>query len=197
MPIFAHLRRWCWISPLLLALLGCRKGPAPTDLGPLPAFALKDQLGQPIGSEKLRGQVWVAAFMFTRCPTICPRITTKMRKLQQDALKAMVPITLLSISVDPEFDTPPVLKAYAQRFEADLTTWSFATGDFQVIQKTAVDGFKLALDGRADAGAEDFGIVHGSHLMLVDQKLHLRGYYRTDDDAELARLLVDAKALMP
>jgi hypothetical protein len=58
-----------------------------------------------------------------------------------------------------------------------------------------VDGFKLALDGKADAAAEHYGILHGSHVVLVDRELRLRGYYRTSDDAEMARLLVDSASL--
>jgi protein SCO1/2 len=180
-----------------LALLGCSKRPPPQDLGSIGAFELKDQAGKPIGSHELSGKVWVAAFMFTRCPTICPRITTRMRKLQEDAASKSVPLQLVSISVDPDNDTPDVLRAYAEKYHADQRSWSFATGDFQTIQQTAVNGFKLGLDGHADPKAEGFGIVHGSHLVLVDPALHIRGYYRTDDESELARLLLDARTIEP
>lgn len=190
-----------WLGLLALAFslapLGCSKRPPPADLGPIGAFELKDQAGKPIGSQELSGKVWVAAFMFTRCPTICPRITTRMRKLQEDAASKSVPLQLVSISVDPDNDTPDVLRAYAEQYHADQRSWSFATGDFKIIQQTAVNGFKLALDGHADPKAEGFGIVHGSHLVLVDPALHIRGYYRSDDESELARLLLDARTIEP
>ena len=116
-----------------------------------------------------------------------------MRKVQIGAKAAGVDLRLVSISVDPDNDTPSVLKAYAERFEVDPSTWTFLTGDIEAIKRTSVDGFKLALDGRADPAAKDFGIIHGSHLVLVDGNARIRGYYRTEDDAEAQRLLLDAR----
>lgn len=185
---------------LLLALsmagVGCRKKAEPLpELGRLGAFSLLDQRAQTVSAESLRGKVWVADFFFTHCPTICPRITRRMRALQVAAAQKQVALELVSFSVDPEHDTPPVLLAYAQRFEADAKNWSFLTGDLQVIQRTVVDGFKVALDGKADPAAENGGIIHGSHLVLVDRALVIRGYYRSDDDEEMRRILEDATRL--
>jgi len=159
----------------------------------VPPFSLQSQDGKTFGSAELKGQVWAAAFMFTRCPSICPRVTRFMRQVQIGAKAAGVDMRLVSISVDPDNDTPSVLKAYAERFEAELSSWTFLTGDFEAIKRTSVDGFKLALDGRADPTAKDFGIIHGSHLVLVDGQARIRGYYRTEDAAEAQRLLVDAR----
>jgi protein SCO1/2 len=193
-PRTLHLNRRSFVSGALL-LCACRRRAELPDLGEVPDFTLSDQSQRAVGRSTLKGKVWVAAFMFTRCPTICPRITGRMRQLSEKAKAEDLTLHLVSISVDPENDTPAVLSEYAKRFELDLTRWSFVTGDIEVIRKTAVDGFKLALEGRADAGASDFGIVHGSHLVLVDRAAHIRGYYRTDDDAELERLIEDAKQL--
>jgi len=193
----ALVRKLC---VLLLALsglaAGCKKQvePLPT-LGQVGAFSLLDQNARAVSAETLRGKVWVAAFFFTRCPTICPRITRRMKALQVAAAHKSQALALVSFSVDPENDTPPVLLAYAQRFEADAQTWSFLTGDLQLIKRTVVDGFKLALDGKADSSAENGGIIHGSHLVLVDRTLAIRGYYRSDDDDEMRRILDDAARL--
>jgi len=192
-----RLRSWSRRDLLLLSvsLVCCeRREPLPV-LGAVPDFALRDQDGRSVTRQTLAGRAWVAAFVFTRCPTICPRITTRMRELSQTARQRGVALRLVSFSVDPEHDTPAVLKAYARRFDAELDTWSFVTGDHAVVSRTVVDGFKLALEGRADAGAKDFGILHGSHLVLVDGASKIRGYYRTDDDAELRRLLDDVGRL--
>ena len=178
-----------------LALAACRSKPSLPELGKVPAFSLESEAGTPFGSNELSGRVWAVAFMFTRCPTVCPRVTRFMQKLQTSAKAAGVELTLVSISVDPENDTPAVLKEYAQRFHADLASWKFLTGDFESIKRTSEDGFKLALEGRADPKAQDFGIIHGSHLVLVDPHSNIRGYYRTEDDSEAARLLADAKRL--
>jgi protein SCO1/2 len=179
-----------------LALLpACRRGPELPSLGSVGHFALTDQAGRAVTEATLRGHVWAAAFFFTRCPTICPRITRRMKALQQDAKRAGVKLELVSFSVDPENDTPDVLTAYAREYQADLANWHFLTGDLEVIRKTSEQGFKLALDGKATPGAPDFGLFHGSHLVLVDGTGTIRGYYRTSDDAEMAKLLKDAAAL--
>jgi len=163
-------------------------------LGHVGDFALVDQSGASVSSASLRGKVWVADFFFTRCPTICPRITRRLRALQV-AAAGQVTLALVSFSVDPENDTPAALSAYAKQYDADLRNWSFLTGDLAVVQKTVVDGFKLALDGKPDPAAENGGIIHGSHLVLVDRQLGIRGYYRSDDDGEMKRLIEDARTL--
>lgn len=177
------------------SLVGCKKPEPLPELGHVGAFALVDQNSAPRTAEALRGRIWVAAFFFTRCPTICPRITRRMRALQVAAEDAHQPLALVSFSVDPENDTPAALLSYAQRYQADLRNWSFLTGDLSVVKRTVVDGFKLALDGKPDPSAENGGIIHGSHLVLVDKTLTIRGYYRSDDDTEMKLLLSDAARL--
>jgi protein SCO1/2 len=159
------------------------------------SFSLIDQAGRKVSEATLRGQVWAAAFFFTRCPTVCPRITRRMRDLQQAAAKDGVKLGLVSFSVDPENDTPAVLTAYAKQYGADLSSWRFLTGDLEVVRKTSEQGFKLALDGKPTPGAADFGLFHGSHLVLVDGVGQIRGYYRTSEDAQMVQLLKDAALL--
>jgi protein SCO1 len=175
---------------------GCKRQAEPLpNLGQVGQFSLLDQRASMVSADTLRGKVWVASFFFTRCPSICPRITRRMAALQVSAAAKGPALALVSFSVDPENDTPPVLLAYAQRFNADSKTWSFLTGDLDVVKRTVVDGFKLALDGKADPAAENGGIIHGSHLVLVDRTLAIRGYYRTDDDDDMTRILEDAARL--
>jgi protein SCO1 len=164
-------------------------------LGQVGAFSLLDQRGTAVTADSLRGKVWVAAFFFTRCPSICPRITRRMRALQVQAKRSALGLSLVSFSVDPDNDTPPVLLDYARRFDADSSSWAFLTGDLATVKRTVVDGFKLALDGKADPNAENGGIIHGSHLVLVDRSLAIRGYYRTDDADDMLRILADARGL--
>src|SRR6188768_2570987 len=183
----------------LLALsstwLGCKKQADLPKLGAVGTFSLLNQNARSVSADALRGKVWIAAFFFTRCPTICPRITARMRALQVATAAKGQALDLVSFSVDPENDTPPVLLSYAQRFNAELAHWSFLTGDLAVVKRTVVDGFKLALDGKADPAAENGGIIHGSHLVLVDRLLTIRGYYRSDDDDDMRRILEDAARL--
>lgn len=179
-----------------LLLAGCRgpKEELPV-LGRIGLFRLTDQSGKVVSSPALRGKVWVAAFMFTRCPTICPRITRRMQELQSAAKQASANVELVSISVDPEYDTPHVLQSYAREFDLDTQNWRFLTGDSQLIKKTALDSFKIAVEGKAESGAEHFGIVHGSHLVLVDSQLQIRGFYRSSDADVVSRLLRDIQGL--
>jgi len=189
-------RRASLVFVVSLLIGGCKNAAAEIpQYGSTGSFALTDQNGAPLGSAELRGKVWIAAFMFTRCPTVCPRITARMKAIQDQAKARGIDVRLVSISVDPDNDTPEVLRAYADKHGADPTTWSFLTGDPTVIKQTSEQGFKSALEGKADANAADFGILHGSHLILVDRELVIRGYYRTSDDSETTRLLEDAARL--
>lgn len=174
-------------------VVGCKKD-IPT-LGDVGAFQLTDQAGRATSAQTLRGKVWAAAFMFTRCPTVCPRITRRMRELQQAAVKEGVELELVSFSVDPEHDTPLVLNEYAKKYGADLANWRFLTGDLAVVRQTSEQGFKLAFEGKPTPGAEHFGLMHGSHLVLVDGAGQIRGYYRTSEDSQMKQLLVDAASL--
>jgi protein SCO1 len=173
----------------------CHRAAELPPLGSVGSFSLTDQAGRPVNEGTLRGQVWAAAFFFTRCPTVCPRITRRMRDLQLAAANKGVKLQLVSFSVDPDNDTPEVLSAYAKQYGADLATWRFLTGDLEVVRKTSEHGFKLALDGKATPNAEHFGLFHGSHLVLVDAAGQIRGYYRTSEDAQMAQLLKDAALL--
>lgn len=164
-------------------------------LGQVPQFQFTNQEGQPWGSAQLAGKVGVAAFMFTRCPTICPKITATMDELSKRAKQQGVAIHWMSFSVDPENDTPAVLATYARELSLDLGSWSFLTGDTAQIRQVAEQGFKIAAEGKAEANADHFGISHGSHLVLVDKQGRIRGYYRTLDDDAQTRLLDDAKLL--
>jgi protein SCO1/2 len=193
------MTRWL---PALLVLVsvaagcaGCEKSVPLPKLGQVPQFSLTDQSRRAFTDETLKGRVWVAAFMFTRCPTICPALTRAMRGVQVAAAKQRVPLQLVSVSVDPDNDTPAVLTEYAKKHAVDLASWTFVTGDSAVIQKTAEHGFKIAVSGSADESKEHFGLTHGSHLVLVDQSGAIRGYYRSSDAEMLEQLVADAKSL--
>ncbi len=181
---------------LVLALGACdRGGDEPKVLYPAGQFSLTDQTGAAFGSAQLAGKTWIAAFFFTRCPTICPKITRRMKDLQFTAKSKRIDVRFVSISVDPENDTPAVLGEYAKKNELDTTSWTLLTGDYEYVKKTTLEGFKVALEGKADAAAPEMGIMHGSHLVLVDKAGQIRGYYRTSDDHEMRLIMVHAATL--
>lgn len=164
-------------------------------LGTVPPFWLTDHEGRNFSERSLDGKVWVAAFMFTRCPTICPEMVRRMRGLQEQAKARGIPLELSSFSVDPQNDTPEVLRAYAAGKGLDTSNWRFLTGDSAVIKNTAEQGFKIGVDGNADPNAPDFGITHGTHFILLDGNRTIRGYYQSSEPARVEQLLEDAAKL--
>jgi protein SCO1/2 len=180
--------------PVATRVLAPPAPPLPT-LGTLPAFALTDQDGRPFGSAELAGQVWLAGFIFTRCPTICPAITATMGRIQHRARGLEPAFRLVSFSVDPAYDTPPRLAAYAAAHKASPRMWSFLTGSLDAIKRTVVDGLKIAIG--APEGDQDFASVfHGTHFVLVDQQLRIRGYYDSSSPDVVDRVLHDAAMLV-
>jgi protein SCO1 len=165
-------------------------------LGTLPDFTFTRQDGQPFGRAQLLGQPFVANFIFTRCPSICPVFTQKMARLQKRTEPLGSRLALVSFSVDPGYDTPERLTAYAARHGADPARWSFLTGDYTRLQETIVGGFKIAM-GRESEDQNDIpGIFHGSHFVLVDATGEIRGYYDSEDDDTVERLTRDAEHLV-
>jgi protein SCO1/2 len=149
--------------------------PAPPVLGTLPAFALTDQDGRAFGTGELRGKVWVADFIFTACQGSCPLLSQKMAEVAQRTRQLGPEFHLVSLTVDPQRDTPARLAEYAARYGASARKWSFLTGSMDDIQSAVTDGFKIGM-GREKNG-DFWEIFHGEHLVLVDRQLRIRGYF--------------------
>jgi protein SCO1/2 len=111
-------------------------------IGAVADFTLTNQNGRAVSLADLRGKVWVADIIFTRCAGPCSKMTRQMKELQ-DALPAESQAKLVTLTTDADFDTPPVLKVYAERFRADTNCWMFLTGTKQEIAKLAIDSLKL------------------------------------------------------
>jgi cytochrome oxidase Cu insertion factor (SCO1/SenC/PrrC family) len=167
------------------------------ELWDAPHFSLTDQNGQPVTDAQLRGKVWIAAFIFTHCAGPCPMMSEKMEELQKTI--ASPDVKLVSFTVDPERDTPEVLKQYAETFHADESRWIFLTGERQQIFDVAAQ-MKLT----AKAATDDQPILHSTSFLLVDRAGKVRGAYtpvrinqdasETDEDA-MTRLARDADML--
>ena len=196
---------WVAFAAVVLAVpvgaLLMRKAVAPElpMLGDLPAFSLTAEDGTPFGKQDMLGRVWIADFVFTSCSDACPRLQAKMKKLQDRLIPAEQGgnIGLLSISVDPERDTPQKLKQYGEIFGARPGLWRSLTGDQQEVERTVVRGFHTAMakvprDPLADPHLAAFEIMHGERLVLVDRMGRIRGYYDADDRDRLMR---DARSL--
>jgi protein SCO1/2 len=160
----------------------------------VPSFAFTDQDGATFKSdEKLRGKVWAANFVFTRCPTICPLFTKKMAEVQQGAAPLDDSVRLVSFTVDPAYDTPAVLKAYADKHHAKAGLWSFLTGTHEQLKKTIVTDLKIHMTDESD---DIMAIAHGGHFVLVDGEMNVRGYYNSEDEDAVQRLVADMTKLV-
>lgn len=117
--------------------------------GQVPPFTLQERSGQMMTSADLQGKVWVVNFMYTRCSTECPLLTHAMAQLQ-DMTAAEPDVRLVSITVDPEYDTPEVLRHYAEGFTAHAQRWLFLTGEKATIHRLALEGFRLGVSDPQD-----------------------------------------------
>ena len=157
-------------------------------LGQLPPFSLIDESGQPFDSEDLDGKIQITAFAFTRCDTNCALLTAQLGKLQNELRTAneLSDVMLIEISVDPENDTPEVLRDYAQQAKADPQHWKFLTGRRNQIHQLSRHGYKLPVEdisGSADASD------HSPKLVLADREGFVRGYYDGTSDEGRTGLL--------
>jgi protein SCO1/2 len=177
---------------LVLPLLLCLSGAAPLDddLGEVGDFALTESGGGTVRNTDLRGKIWIASFVFTRCTAGCPQISTTMKRLQDD-LAGCPDVRLVTFTVDPKNDDAEKLRLYAEHFGADPRRWLFLTGEedeiYQLLDKT----FHLpARQNEGDDRKPGNEVAHSSKLVLVDRQGHIRGYFdgmpdpRLPDDAE-------------
>lgn len=191
-----------WITLTLAALLAvvfigrAVRGVAPEAPAlriPLPAFTLTDHRGERFGLEQLRGRVWIADFIFTSCPTVCPKLTQRMKEIQERGRPLGDALHLVSFTVDPENDTPKVLAEYAAAQQISLDSWTFLTGPLGEVESTVVQGFKIAM-GKTEPSPGIFSIFHGERFVLVDRDGVIRGYYEADDEG-IEAILRDARTL--
>jgi protein SCO1/2 len=158
----------------------------------IPSFSLTNEQGKPVSEEDLEGKLTVVDFIFTTCPSICPKMSDAMVRVQE-AFEDEDNLQIVSISVNPGYDTPEVLQNYADRFGAIEGKWQFLTGDQDEIYNLARCGFMLPVE---DGGAvvEDF--VHSPMFVLIDEERRIRGYYNGLDSEKLETLITEAQVLL-
>jgi protein SCO1/2 len=194
---------WAGLVAVLLsigvALVRQRSGgsPALPVYGQIPDFTLTNQAGQPFGLADLRGHVWVADIIFTRCPGPCPRMSARMKEIQS-ALPADAPVKLVSLTSDPEFDSVPVLNAYAQRFGAISNRWVFLTGPNPVIRDLAVNGLKLVVLDKpaADRTVPEDLFIHSTLFIVVDKQGRIRQSVESLEPATREQTMAAIQALL-
>ncbi|MEO8271210.1 MAG: SCO family protein, partial [Aureliella sp.] len=137
-----------------------------------------------VRSEDLKGQPYVVGFFFTLCPSICVNQNAKVQELQEKYRDQ--PLRLLSISCDPEVDTPKVLAEYAKRFDADPKQWLFLTGEMDYIARVAAEMYFLAASRR----------FHAEKFVLVDAHGNNVGFYNWSDPLQFKHLQSDIDKLL-
>ena len=185
---------------LVFGLLGERwrqeasRAAPPPVLVELPDFFLVERSGRVVTKAELAGRPWVADFIFTRCGLSCPRMTLAMQRLQ-----AVLPpegVRLISVSVDPAYDRPEVLRTYADGYGIRGEDWWFLTGEPEAVMALCREGFKLSVSGPGEEAADPREpILHSTRFVLVDARARIRGYYDGAEAAVVDRLVRDVQAL--
>ncbi|AWW31545.1 SCO family protein [Echinicola strongylocentroti] len=158
----------------------------------IPDFTFVSQDSVSIGRQDMEGKVTIVDFFFTSCPSICPTMSLEMERVQ-DAFRNEDLVQLYSISIDPDYDTPAVLKEYAQLHGATSGKWFFLNGKKELVYDLARCGFVLpTIDG--NGVPEDF--IHSDKLALIDKQGRIRGYYSGTNREDVDLLILETKILL-
>jgi protein SCO1/2 len=155
-------------------------------------FKLKNQFGKEVGLEDWGGKIIIADFFFTSCPSICPKLTRNMKKLQTAFKKTDSLVRFVSFTVDPVRDSVQALKAYGDKFGIDHDTWFMLTGDRNELYDIALNEFKASI---ASNGNIDTGFIHTDRFFLLDRDRVVRGWYSGLDSLNLDKLIKDVVLL--
>jgi protein SCO1/2 len=190
-----RLPRTLWVGIILFVALLCvayvlslselnnpHRRPLPV-LGHVADFTLTNQDGQLTTLADLTNHVWVADIIFTRCAGPCPIMSTQMKSLQ-DALPSVSRVELVTLTTDPDYDSPPVMKRYGERFGANFDRWTFLTGAKAEIAGLAGDSLKLsAVPVKPEDRKNDADLfIHTTIFVVVDKHMRLRASFETEGE---------------
>lgn len=157
----------------------------------VPYFRLTDQTGQTISLDDLKGKIWAANFIFTRCKGPCPITVMRMQELNNKLERTRGNVQLVTFSVDPEYDTPSILKAFSEQQGANHATWKFLTGTPDAIQNIVIKGLLQPIAKEPNGTP-----AHSTRIVLVDRQGWLRGYHDGLDPEAVQKLMVDIGELL-
>ncbi|WP_347373883.1 SCO family protein [Aequorivita sp. Q41] len=171
-------------------------------IGTVQAFSFTNQNGKTITNKDFEGKVYVVEFFFTTCPSICPIMTENMIKIQNEYL-GNPKVGIASFSIDPEYDTPEILKEYATNKGITKPQWHLLTGEKDAVFKLANEGFNIYV---GEASEVEGGFEHSGFFALIDQEGNIRSrkdengnpiiYYDGLDDKGIQMLKEDIKVLL-
>ncbi len=179
----------------LSRLEACREEEPLPSLFPVPAFELTDQDGQPFGSEQLRGRVWIASFLFTSCSQVCPLLTSQLANVRSRLASRGDRFHVVSITVDPEVDTPERLRTFAAGY-GGTSQWTLLTGSPEDVRAATSRAFYQPEATRRELEvAPGYDVLHGTGVLLIDRDGRCRGLYPTDGPG-IERLVHDVERLL-
>lgn len=180
---------------LILILTACENEKIETNMSENVAdFEFENQDNEAFGRKNLENDWWTAYFLYTNCEIVCPTTTPHMASLQEELNDAGIDINIVSFTVDPEHDTPEVLKKYAEENQADLSNWSFLTGyDFDDIKELSEKSFKSSLEG---GGPEGMEYSHSTNFFLINPEGKVIKRYDGMNMNEVDKLINDLKTVM-
>tara|TARA_E500000331_G_scaffold92654_1_gene88737 strand:- start:2133 stop:2714 length:582 start_codon:yes stop_codon:yes gene_type:complete len=156
-------------------------------LGNINNFILYDQNGNEFSEQDLLGNYWISDFIFTTCAGPCPVMSSQFQGFQEK-YSDNSNLKLLSISVNPQYDTPNILQNYGERYSADFKKWNFLTGDVNEIHTLALESFKV--------GDAENPIFHSAFFILIDDQAQIRGYYNSTINEDINKMYSDINDLM-
>lgn len=166
-------------------------------LSQIQPFQLTNEVGQLRTARDFTGKVWIGDIIFSRCGGPCPKMTEEMSKLQK-VLPSDASLRFVTLTTDPEYDTPAVLKAYGHKFGADFSRWTFLTGSKSEIKNLAVDSWKLAAfeKDKAERESENDLFIHSTLFVLIDKKGAMRAVYESLEPGFQEKIRADVDSLL-
>jgi len=159
----------------------------------IPYFYFRNQDSMLVRSTDLKGKIWVADFFFTSCSTICPRMTSNMKKLNESLQDLSKQVQFISFSIDPETDVPSVMKKYSQRYGINASNWVFLTGNEVETHRLGIENF-LIYAGQEEQAVD--GFAHSEAFTLVDKEGYVRGVYNVSQPDQLEKMENDIRKLI-
>jgi protein SCO1/2 len=182
------------LSALFIAMLLLTACNEPNKTGrKVASFSFTDQNGDPFGTDQLSGKVWIADFIFTNCKSVCTPMTRKMAELQTSFKEENVEVEFVTFTVDPDTDTPQVLKEYFGQFSEDESNWHLLTGySSEAIEKIALNQFQTIVQKPNTSGQ----FIHGTNFYVIDQKGHIVNEYSYSEVSFEEQILAEVKRLI-
>jgi len=190
------MRKWVFIILIGCALLmaSCNEEIDTNMSEEVDDFSFTTQDEETLTLNDLKGEWWIADFIFTNCTTVCLPMTRNMKALQDDINEENLDVQLVSFSVDPDYDTPEVLREYAEEYDADLDNWTFLTGyDFDTIKEFSIKSFRSMVK---EPQPGDDQVTHGTSFFLVNPEGKIIKQYDGTQSDELEQILDDLKTVL-